>query len=47
MSKKLPVKVEFCGAVLELVLGPQLSPIKGVVAKDGKRREMIQKELAA
>lgn len=74
MSKKLPVKVEFCGAVLEgviieqtayvamkpivegmgldwdkqlqrikehPVLGPQLSPIKGVVAEDGKRREMM------
>lgn len=74
MSKKLPVKVEFCGALLEgvivdgkpyvamkpivegmglswdkqlqrikehPVLGPQLSPIRGVVADDGRRREMM------
>lgn len=74
MSKKITIKVEFCGAVLEgvivnqinfvamkpvvegmgldwdkqlqrikehPVLGPQLSPIRGVVAEDGKRREMM------
>lgn len=74
MSKKLPVKVEFCGAVLEgviieqtafvamkpivegmglqwndqlerikahPVLGDQLCGIKGIVAEDGKRREMM------
>lgn len=74
MSKKLPVRVEFCGHTLEgvvvdskayvamkpiaegmglqwekqlqrikehPVLGSQLSPIRGVVAEDGKRREMM------
>jgi hypothetical protein len=72
MSKKLPVKVEFCGAVLEgvgetayvamkpivegmglhwdkqlqrikehPVLGPQLSPIRGVAGADGKKYEMM------
>jgi hypothetical protein len=74
MSKKLSIKVEFCGAMLEgvivekiayvamkpvvegmglhwgdqlerikahPVLGPELYGIRGIVAEDGKRREMM------